>query len=80
MATIPEFFDLWIQGKSRVIKALLPRKRDTKPCLVLDLDETLLHSTFEVSEKHFLDFAIEPTVLVQKIVLVYRRPKNLILK
>ena len=50
MATIPELFDLWVtQGKCTARKASLPPKRDTKPCLVLDLDETLIHSTFKVS-------------------------------
>lgn len=28
----------------------LPEKLDDKPVLVLDLDETLIHSTFQVSQ------------------------------
>ncbi|AFN83931.1 Dullard-like phosphatase domain-containingprotein [Encephalitozoon romaleae SJ-2008] len=38
-------------------RSILPRKYDPKPTLVLDLDNTLVHSTFEMPE--FYDFCVE---------------------
>lgn len=46
-----------MNGDEESLGSILPQKHDTKPTLVLDLDNTLVHSTFEMPE--FYDFCVE---------------------